>query len=84
MAKVRKVTFQVTFLYDEECNPEAEIRGMHVDDILTEMDSGHFVGDVGGLTISDVLSPEEIQTELLAVRNDGTFFDEDEFGDTDE
>jgi hypothetical protein len=76
MARVRKAVFQVTFLYDVDCTPDAEVRGMHVDEILTEMDSGHFIGKVGPLMVSDGFCAN-VEAELLELGNDGTFFDEE-------
>lgn len=55
----------------------AEITSMRVHDILSEMDDGSFIGATRWEATREI-PPAEVRTELLAIGNDGTFFEDEE------
>lgn len=72
---IRKGTFTFTFLFDDEINTVADVRGMDIDDIMHETRGGDMIGLVTGeLTIVEV--PEEsVYGEEEALGGDGSFFE---------
>lgn len=66
--------FKVVFLYDDEIYPSDMIHATSVEAILEEMHRGEMIGDASLDSIDDVPA-NKIKEELLAIGNDGTFFD---------
>lgn len=77
---IRKGTITFTFLFDTTVNnPEDIVQNFTVEDILYHCSNEHMVGAcaLDGYDIQDV-APEDVEKELIALDNDGTFFDTDE------
>ena len=72
---VFKATVQVTVLMEAESLQEAEreLERLDLEDLYHEMDDGAYVGTFGVQTVAPV-PPQAVHAELLAVGNDGTFF----------
>lgn len=68
---IRKTTFTFTVLHREDA-PLADI-----EDVLREASDGHAVGAVADVHSTN-LPTEAVRAQLLALGNDGTFFDDDE------
>ncbi|BAI96684.1 hypothetical protein Sj15T_09870 [Sphingobium sp. TA15] len=70
--QIHKIVLQVTILLDRSDRPR--LYSMGLENIAREMDEGGFVGMVS--TLSDQpLKPGDVHEELLAIGNDGCFFD---------
>lgn len=67
--KYFKTTFTVTVL-SEDAPVSSD---MEMIDLIREMDSGDLIGQVD-LTSADEVPLDKIEDELLAIGNDGTFF----------
>lgn len=76
MPNIKKGRIVFEFMYDADLTPDAEVRGMSIDDILTETDSGIFIGHGEPLEITEV-PQDEVKPLLLAWANDGTFFNDE-------
>lgn len=70
MPKIRKTTFTVTVLH----SADLPVDKMSADEILAEMDNGECIGSIGR-KVTMALGPNAVKNELLAIGNDGTFFD---------
>ena len=71
---IKKGTFTFTFLFDDEINSEAEVRGLDIDDIMHETRDGSMLGAVTQeLTIVQIAN-ENVADEEVALRGDGSFF----------
>lgn len=84
MTKIFKLEITTTVLIETQTAQEAstQLDNMSLSEIADEMDSGDLVGnDIRGDVVE--VPKNEIEGELLAVGNDGTFFaiDEDEDAD---
>lgn len=75
---IKRGTFTVTFLFNTDLTPVDEIRGMSVDELLAETDSGSAIGGLKGELVIEDVAPEQVVPALLELGNDGTFFDSDE------
>lgn len=68
-----KTIIQVTVLHDENAVPPTR---MCLGDIAQEMDEGCFVGNYEVVSSDPLENDQVVLDELLAVGNDGTFFEE--------
>ena len=72
---IKKGVYKVVFLYDDEIYPDKHIQeNISVLGVLEEMNYGSMIGDSSIESIVDVPA-EKVEDELLAIGNDGTFFD---------
>lgn len=53
-----------------------EVKGMSLSEILEESDTGDFIAGIVTRSKPYILPPANVKMELLAMGNDGTFFDE--------
>lgn len=75
MSKIFKIEITTTVLVEADDRQEASerIANMSLSEIADEMDSGDMVGqDVRGDLVE--VPRSEVEAELIAVGNDGTFF----------
>jgi hypothetical protein len=72
-----KTTITVTVLHRA-----ADVLPSSLKDVLYEMDEGFAVGWQTG-RVSETVPADQVETELIAVGNDGAFFD-DVYGDDEE
>ncbi|MDF0491470.1 hypothetical protein PX699_16835 [Sphingobium sp. H39-3-25] len=70
--KIRKITLEVTILL-ERCD-EARFSTLSLAEIAQEMDDGAFIGAMPSHLSEDV-PLDRLEEELLALGNDGSFFD---------
>jgi hypothetical protein len=71
---IRKGTIKVTYLYDDQADPEDQVSGYSAATILGEIDDGSMLGQVEYLG-SEEVPAEEVTLWLLSMGNDGSFFD---------
>ena len=71
MKRIRKTVFTVTVLSEEGEIPPGQLE---LETVLSEMDDGPYIGQCTTES-EDWLDPVKVQDELLALGNDGTFFD---------
>lgn len=72
MPPIVKLKIQLTVLMPE--SRHGDLNTMSLAQLVAEMDGGDFVGDHVN-TYVGVVPPGNVTNELLAVGNDGTFFD---------
>lgn len=77
---IKKGIIVFEFLYDDTRDSDAEVRGMTIDELLEDTDSGNMVGRGKPLEIVE-LKPDEVGPLLAAWNTDPNFFNE---GKTDE
>jgi hypothetical protein len=71
---IKKAVVAITMLYDERDVPRSFFENASLEDLAHEMYSGDCIGQHKLLTIEDVPA-DQVETELKALGNDGTFFD---------
>ena len=69
-----KTTITLTILHDEDDYPDYGAADMDIEDVLHEMDCGDMIGVFSVSKVEEV-HPDNVEAELKALGNDGTFFD---------
>lgn len=73
MATLRKIVIKLTLLLD--ASDRGRLDSMTLEQIAQEMDEGAYIGTFS-MASDEVIHAAELQDELFAVGNDGTFFDD--------
>lgn len=68
--KILKTTLTLTVLHHEDI----DIANMSIDDIAYQIGDGESIGDMKTVSTEPVPA-DKVQEELLAIGNDGSFFD---------
>lgn len=77
---IRKGTITFTFMFDDTLDSVDSVNEMELYDIITECREGHMLGQAswGDHNIVEIPA-EQVRAEALALGNDGTFFDDEDF-----
>lgn len=67
----KKTIIQITILHPDDYDPA----GGPLDEVLSDMDDGPIIG-LSTIVSTDSVPPEALRDELLALGNDGAFFEE--------
>lgn len=78
MRKIKKHTITVTVLTPEQDTLDHFIS---MADIVREYEDGEFIGDFKITKVEEIEGKENIERELHAIGNDGSFFEFDEEDD---
>jgi hypothetical protein len=68
----------VTVLVEDDTLEQSvnSVQAMSLEQLAREMDEGTFIG-TSVISASETIAPDQVEAELLAVGNDGTFFNND-------
>lgn len=78
LKNIHRGTFTVAFLFNADITPVSEIKGMSVEELLEMTETGHAVGNLVGKLVIEPVAECRVEDELVALGNDGSFFDEDD------
>tara|TARA_R110002110_G_scaffold327978_1_gene539668 strand:- start:133 stop:351 length:219 start_codon:yes stop_codon:yes gene_type:complete len=71
--RVRKTVIRLTLL----CDACTDLTTRTLESIAAEMDTGDFLGD-WDIESTTLVDPAKVESECVALRNDGSFFEEDQ------
>ena len=74
---IRRITYTLTALYDNEVISDADVLAMTAAEILEATDTGDMIGGFANALRPGVTDVEDVESALHALGNDGTFFESD-------
>jgi hypothetical protein len=70
--RIKKTMIVITFLHRDDY----PIAATPIEDLLNDADTGPIIAGSATILSTDTVPPDQVEAELLAIGNDGSFFED--------